>query len=140
MNFKFLIHLIFVISFPVCAQGADAHPEQFIKKCFKQYLDASSQSGRPKESDEIRKKCLSEDFLSRWDRIVSIDGAGMDGLLLAQDILQTWPTNIRIRNLDKKSKSAELVLGKGSEGHCLLVKYENKKSDIRIQSVDSCSK
>lgn len=123
-----------------CANAAETNPELFLKSCFKDYIGAFSISGKGglSESKAVRQRCLSRDFNKSWDSIVSIDGSNADGLLLAQDYLESWKSAQKVQNLNRKNLSAEIILGTGKELHCLSVIYEHENTTLKISTVKNC--
>jgi hypothetical protein len=137
-------NLFFVLAAVVFSSSAKAStPEEtFLKTCLKNYVSAvsSPEKDREKMSAKARERCLSKDFLRKWDSIISVDGTGADGILLAQDNFDSWKTNIKIRNINKKEGSAEALLGSGKEEQCLFINYFKLKSDFKISSISNCAK
>jgi hypothetical protein len=116
--------------------------DTFSKSCLTDYVTAFSAPLRESQSlsTKVRERCLSKDFLANWNGIVSVDGTGSDGILLDQDYLDSWKTNIKIRNVNRKSGSAEALLGIAKEQHCLHLKYSKSGSVFKITSVSRCAK
>ena len=140
MYTKIYIVLIFTIPFISFAEGFSE--ENFIKFCYKDYLKALSSPGKVSEqlAARVRRRCLSKSFLNNWDKIVSVDGTGADGLLLAQDYLETWKAEISVTRHNKNERSVEINLGKSLEAKCLRVNHSGLGSNLRIDTVSACQK
>jgi hypothetical protein len=120
--------------------NAEAEPLYFLKRCYKDYVNAVAHSGKGSEKlcADVRRRCLSKEFQAKWDGIVSVDGTGSDGLLLAQDYMESWKTAVSVRRHNKKDRSAEVLLGNRSEEKCLFVKYAQEGKSLRITAVSEC--
>ena len=137
---KSILILVLAI-FPFLA-SADSEPPRFLKLCYKDYVNAVAYPGKDSEklSADVRHRCLSNEFQAKWDGIVSVDGTGSDGLLLAQDYMESWKTEVSVRRNNKKDRSAEILLGKGAEEKCLFVNYAQVGKGLRITAVSECRK
>jgi hypothetical protein len=118
---------------------ANSGTETFLKSCFKEYVVAFSSSDGTSEAkaNAVRKRCLSADFNKKWKSLVRQTDA--DALILAQDTLDSWSATQTIKNFDEKAQSADILLGKGEEAHCLSVTFKDEKATPRISSVRDCS-
>lgn len=136
-----LIFILTSVTFSLFARASQSE-EAVLKSCLKDYVSAFSSTRKDSEklSAKVRQRCLSKEFLGRWDSIVSVDGTGADGILLAQDYFDSWKTDIKIQNLNKKAGSVEALLGNGKEQQCLLINYTKAESDLKISSVSQCAK
>ena len=110
-------------------------PKAQVLKCFSDYLAKFSSNEKNHDLSEIKKRCLTKEFLARWHKIVQSTEA--DPLLLAQDYEPSWKTNVDIELLG--SSAAKLVLGTNSEKYCLIVGLKKVSSGILISSSKRCS-
>lgn len=137
------IFLAIVIYFFSCNVNAiNLSAENTIKSCYRDYLKAYAlpiAKGQSKMK-KIRKRCLSENFLQQWNEIVSIEGSNADGLLLAQDYLDIWLTNISLKKMNPDVNSFQVLLGEGEQLRCLDVSYVVQGKTVKISAVKACIK
>jgi len=135
-----LVLVLISATLPLLVRASESD-EAVLRSCLRDYVNAFSSTGKNSEklSAKVRQRCLSKEFLRKWDSIVSVDGTGADGILLAQDYFDSWKTDIKIQSINKKAGSAEALLGSGKEQQCLLITYDKAKSDLKISSVSKCA-
>ncbi len=87
---KFTVAFLLAL-FSLSTLASPSKPEEtFLKSCLMDYVTAFSAPLKESESlsTKVRERCLSKDFLANWNGIVSVDGTGSDGILLAQDYFE----------------------------------------------------
>lgn len=137
---KQLSMLLIIVAMGFQSSAAEM-PKEFLESCFKDYVAATALPNMKEselQSQVVRRRCLSNDFNAKWNDLVSINGTGADAFLMAQDYLQSWKTDLQVINL--KTYEANVILGKNKEEHCLEVAFIVENLNLKISSIQRCSK
>lgn len=126
--------------FTVLVNAKEQTPNKFLVSCFRDYVAAfsSGKSGK-KTAEVVRLRCLSKKLNEQWQSLVSVDNLDADAFLLAQDFQDSWKTEQKVKNLNPTRLTADVVLGKGSEEHCIHINYETSASGPKISKIQDCS-
>lgn len=138
---KSCISLFILIAISFQSSATDQKTEEFLQSCFKEYILAVASSD-PKtgavKSRTVRKRCLTAKFNKEWDDLVSTHKTGADAFLLAQDYLESWKKYQFVKNLT--TSTADVVLGKNQEAHCLQVRFARNNTKFKISSIQTCTR
>ena len=146
---EYMSRLLLLTIFAVSSLSASAADEKkslktFLTLCFKGYvslLDKRAHTDRSKAAaversiEQLKKRCLSEDFRKFWKQ----NESDSDPLLQAQDSCESWKSVARVENLDIEKNSARVILGKLSEEYCLSIDLKKVSSGYQIRSTSVCA-